>query len=63
MKSAKLGDFLLWKGALAKIVGTTDHKQVIIEMVSDTKCPHCGESIGKNQFSVIENSQLLQENA
>jgi len=63
MKKVKLGDYLKWLDRLAKIIGTTDEATVFIEMIDNKKCPHCGADLGKDQFSVIINSPLFQENA
>lgn len=59
----KLGDYLLWKGELAKIVCATDKPTVTVELLEDKKCPHCNGSIGKDQIDVIVQSPLFQENA
>lgn len=40
MKNPKLGDYLLWKGELAKVVYETDQRTVGIELMEDCKCPH-----------------------
>lgn len=63
MKSPNLGDYLLWGGKLAKIVGETDRRQVIIELLEDAKCPHCNKSLGKEQIHMIVSSLLFQEKA
>lgn len=63
MKNPKVGDYILWRNAPAKIIGTSEGKQVIIEMLEDVKCPECGHRIGKDQFSVIISSPLFQESA
>ncbi len=63
MKNAKLGDYLLWEGRPAKIVGTVDAKQALIEMLAPRRCPHCDGDVGKEQFSVVVASPLFQESA
>ncbi len=63
MKIPSLCDYLLWKGKVAKIVCTSDKPTVTIEMLEDKKCPHCNESLGKEQIDVIVQSPLFQENA
>lgn len=63
MKRPKLGDYLTWNGRLAKIVGGYDQPSVRIEFVDDATCPHCGESLGKEQFMMIPTSPLFQESA
>ena len=63
MKSPNVGDYLLWGGELAKIIGETDRRQVIIELLEDSKCPHCGENLGKEQIHMIVSSPLFQEKA
>ncbi len=63
MKNPKLGDYLLWKGEPGKIIGTTDRKQVIIELLENRRCPHCNEDLGKEQINMIVSSPLFQENA
>lgn len=60
MKNANLGDYLLWEGKPAKVIGETDQRQVIIELLKDKKCPHCGEGLGKAQMHVIVNSPMFQ---
>lgn len=63
MKNATLGDYLLWEGKPAKIIGETDQRQVIIELLEDAKCPHCGEGLGKVQTHVIVSSPMFQNGA
>ena len=63
MKKPHLGDYLLWQGKPAKIIGETDRKQVIIELLENCKCPHCQGDLGKDQTWVIVSSPLFQENA
>ncbi len=63
MKNPNLGDYLLWKGSPAKVVGETDRRLVIIEMLENSKCPHCNADLGKKQIQVIVSSPLFQENA
>lgn len=63
MKKAKLGDFLLWNCKPAQIVAVADRPTVVINMLEERKCPHCQEPVGKDQFSVIVESPLFQENA
>ncbi len=63
MKVAQLGDYLLWKGEIAKIVYETDRRTVGIELLENCKCPHCDGDLGKTQINVIPTSPLFQENA
>lgn len=63
MKNGKQGDYLLWQGKPAKIVGESASRQVIIELLEDKKCPHCQESLGKDQIHVIVTSPNFQEGA
>jgi len=63
MKRAKLGDYLKWNGQLAFIAYTTSQPTVGIEMLENKKCPHCGGDLGKEQFNMIVESPLFQENA
>ena len=63
MKKAELGDYLLWKGELAKIVYESNQRSVGIELVEDCKCHHCNKSLGKKQIDIIPTSPLFQENA
>lgn len=63
MKAPQLGDYLLWKGQLAKIVYETDRRTVGIELVENCKCPHCNGDLGKKQINIIPSSPLFQENA
>lgn len=63
MKNPKLGDYLLWKGELAKVVYESTGRTVGIELIKDHKCPHCNESLGKKQIEMIPESPLFQDNA
>jgi hypothetical protein len=63
MKNPKLGDYLLWQGEPAKIIGTTDSKQVIIELLENEKCPYCKGDLGRKQIHMIVSSPLFQESA
>jgi len=63
MKNPKLGDYLLWKGEPAKIIGTTSSQQVVIEMLENCKCPYCDGDLGKDQVHMIVSSPLFQQNA
>jgi hypothetical protein len=63
MKDAHLGDYLLWNGQPAKIIGETDQRMVIIELLENCKCPHCEGDLGKKQIHMIVASLLFQENA
>jgi hypothetical protein len=63
MKKASLGDYLLWKGEPAKIIGTTSGQQVVIELLKNATCPHCNGDLGKDQTHVIMSSPLFQDNA
>ena len=62
MKTAEIGDYLLWEGKPAKIIGTAA-PTVIIEMLEDMTCPRCNESLGKEQFHVIPTSPQFQNGA
>jgi hypothetical protein len=63
MKNPKLGDYLLWNGEPAKIIGETDRRVVIIELVEVTYCPHCRGSLGKEQIHVVVSSPMFQNGA
>ncbi len=63
MKNPKLGDYLLWRGEMAKIVAIAESRTVVIEMLKDKYCPHCNKSLGKDQTNVIPTSPLFQKNA
>lgn len=63
MKTGNLGDFLLWRKKPAKIIGVTDRRQVIIEMLENKCCPHCQGDLGKEQIHVIVSSPMYQEGA
>lgn len=63
MKHAHLGDYLLWEGKPAKIVGEIDRKSVVIELLEDSKCPHCQGNLGKEQIHMIVSSPLFQNNS
>lgn len=63
MKKGKLGQYLLWRGKPAKIIGESNAPQVIIEMLENKCCPHCNGDLGKNQIHVIVSSLMYQEGA
>jgi hypothetical protein len=63
MKDARIGDYLLWRGKPAKVIGSTDRRQVIIELLEDAKCPHCDGNLGKDQTYVIVSSPMFQNGA
>ena len=64
MKTAQLGDYLLWKKQLVKVVFMNPGEKAIgMETLDDKKCPHCGGSLGKEQFEIIESSPMFQEGA
>lgn len=63
MKNARLGDYLLWEGKPAKIIGETSQRQVIIELLENCHCPHCNGDLGKEQIHMIVASPLFQESA
>jgi hypothetical protein len=63
MKDGRLGQYLLWEGKPAKIIGETESRQIIIETLEDKKCPHCEGSLGKDQTHVIVSSPMFQNGA
>ena len=63
MKNAYLGDYLLWDGKPAKIIGETSNRQVVIEIIENCKCPHCKGDLGKEQIHMIVASPLFQKTA
>ncbi len=63
MKNPKLGDYLLWEGAPAKIIGESNDRQVIIELLEHKRCPHCDADLGVNQIQVIVSSPMFQRGA
>lgn len=63
MKDPSVGDFLFWRGELAKIIGETSQRSVIIEMFENRRCPECKADLGKDQIHMIVSSPLFQENA
>lgn len=63
MKNPKLGDYILWKGELAKVVYETSERTVGIEFIADCKCPHCNGNLGKKQINVMPTSLLFKEYA
>ena len=63
MKNPHLGDYLLWDGKLAKIIGETDRRKVIIELLENKRCPHCEGDLGKEQIHMVVSSPLFQQNA
>lgn len=63
MKTIKLGDFIFWKGKLAKAVTMCDLPQVGLEMQEENKCPHCLGTLKKEHIQVVIQSPLFQENA
>jgi hypothetical protein len=63
MKNPNLGDYLLWNGEPAKIIGETSSRQVIIELLENCKCQHCNGDLGKKQIHMIVSSPLFQQSA
>ena len=63
MKNANLGDYLLWEGKPAKVIGESSSRQVIIELLENCKCPHCNGDLGKDQRHVIVSSPQFQQGA
>ena len=63
MKTAKLGDFLLWNGEPAEVIGEINDHAVVIELIRDNICPHCGGRLPKKSFAVVDSSPQFQENA
>ena len=63
MKTANLGEYLLWEDKPAKVVGEIDRPCIIVEMLDAPVCPHCESVLEKHQFTVIPTSPLFQENA
>ncbi len=63
MRNASLNDYLLWEGKPAKVIGETDRRQVIIELLEDAKCPYCEKGLGKKQVHVIVSSPMFQNGA
>jgi len=63
MKNPKLGDYILWKGQLARVLYETSERTVGIELIDNHKCPHCQGDLGKKQINIIPTSPLFQENA
>lgn len=60
MKTAKLGDLLMWKGVEYKVVSIAEGKVLYMEPVRGESCYGCGH---KAEVSVLESSPLFQENA
>jgi len=60
-KTAKLGDYLLWNGKLAKVVGEVNYNSIQVEILEPNKCPHCGGVLEPCQFNVIPTSPFFQE--
>jgi hypothetical protein len=63
IKGAELGQFLLWKHRLARIIGKSKGEQAILEMLENKCCPHCQGDLGKEQIYVIVASPQYQHNA
>lgn len=63
MKNPHLGDYLLWNGKPAKIIGESNSRQVIIELLENKRCPHCEGDLGKEQIHMVVSSPLFQQNA
>jgi hypothetical protein len=63
MKNPNLGDYFLWNGEPAKIIGESDKRMVIIELLENRKCPHCQGDLGKKQIHAIISSPLFQQSA
>ena len=58
---AKSGDYLLWNGELAEVIGEINSHAVVIELIENRKCPKCNEDLGKYQYAVIDSSPYFQE--
>lgn len=64
MKTAQLGQYLIFEGKLVKVVSINPgSKSINMETIEDHLCPHCGESLGKKQIEVIESSPMFQNGA
>lgn len=63
MKNATLGDVIIWKGKLSKIIGEFKERAVVIQSVEKCKCPHCDKELEKKQSTIIVSSILFQQNA
>jgi hypothetical protein len=63
MKNPKLGDYLLWEGKPAKIVGETSDRVVFVQILESNNCPHCNGLLPPEYFGMIPHSPLFQEKA
>ena len=63
MKTAELGQFLLWETRPAKIIGKAYEEQAIIEIIEKKCCQHCGGDLGKEQIHVVVSSPMYQKGA
>jgi len=59
----ELGDYLLWNDHPAKVVCETSSRVVTIELLHDHKCPHCNESLGREQINVVVSSPMFENGA
>ncbi len=60
MKTAKLGDHLLWKNELIRVESIAEGKMIGMRPVLAKPCPTCGR---EEFIEVLEDSPLFQENA
>ena len=63
MKNPTLGDYLLWEGKPAKIIGEVSQRTVIIEIIENHSCPHCSGDLGKKQIHAVVASPMFQNGA
>lgn len=61
MKTAKLGDYLLWKGELSKVIGEMPAKAIIIEILENQKCPHCNGDLGQNKYTSLSEADYFRK--
>jgi len=62
MRNAKLGDYLFWKGKIAKVSAETDQRQIMIQVYESERCNCCQRPL-EDQVWVIPTSPLFQDNA
>jgi hypothetical protein len=63
MKQPEIGDYLLWRGEPAEIIGTADSKVVIIRLLKNPRCPHCKGELEEKHLYVVASSPMFKDGA
>ena len=63
MKDGNAGEYLMWEGEPAQIIGEIHDRAVMIQMLESSRCPHCGGDLEKESFAVIVASPQYQQGA